>query len=64
MIHPTYLLGVTDAVDVAAKSLLEEDAAQLRMHDNYNPDAKKLARIMTQGLRDQANLQKEKKEIF
>lgn len=63
MIRSTYLLGFTYEIEVAAKSLSEKDAMQLRMHDNYNSNAKKLAGIMVQGLRDRADLQKEKKKF-
>lgn len=55
-----YLLDFTDAFDIVAKILSKKDAKQLRMHDNYNLDAKKLAGIMVQGLRDWADLQEEK----
>lgn len=63
VIRPTYLLGFTNAIDLAAKSLSKEDAEQLRMNDSYNPDEKKLANIMAQRLRDRADLQKEKRKF-
>lgn len=61
VIRPTYLLGFTDGIEMAAKSLSEENATQLIIHDNYNPNAKRLAGIMAQGLRDRVDLQKEKR---
>lgn len=63
VIHPTYLLGFTDTIDVAAKSLSEENVAQLRMPDSYNPDAKKLAGIIAKGLMDRADLQEEERKF-
>lgn len=62
VIYPIYLLGFMDAIVMAAKSLSEEDSVQLRMHDNYNPNAKKLASMMAQDLRDQADIQEEKRK--
>lgn len=56
-------MGFTNAVDLATKSLSEEDAEQLRAHDSYNPDARKLASVMAQGLKDQTDLQEEKRKF-
>lgn len=63
VIRPTYLLIFTNAMNLAAKSLSEEDAKQLRVHDSYNPYAKKLADITAQGLRDRADLQEKKRKF-
>lgn len=41
----------------------EEDAEQLKTHESYNPNVKKLASIMAQGLRDRTDLQEEKKKF-
>lgn len=46
VLRPTYLLGFTAAADLAAQNLSEEAAEEFRNHDNYNPDARKLASIM------------------